>query len=95
MAKKLVGNQSKIDKNKDGKISEVDFKKDYSDLTVILEKSDSFQSKKSENNLFGILKEMLGKNTNAVSLLFFFSLLLIIPGLCIPVFSQIFIISIN
>jgi len=26
MAKKLVGNQSKIDKNKDGKISEVDFK---------------------------------------------------------------------
>lgn len=73
------------------KISEVDFKKDYSNLTVILEKSDSFQPKKSENNLFGILKEMLGKNTNAVSLLFFFSLLLIIPGLCIPVFSQIFI----
>tara|TARA_R100000322_G_scaffold112917_1_gene72433 strand:+ start:100 stop:321 length:222 start_codon:yes stop_codon:yes gene_type:complete len=26
MAKKLVGNQSKIDKNKDGKISGVDFK---------------------------------------------------------------------
>ena len=43
------------------KISEADFKKDYSNLTVILEKNESFQPKKSDSNLFRILKDMLGK----------------------------------
>ena len=73
------------------KISKDDFNKDYSGICITFTPSNSFQKIKNNNNIIEDLMSNLGSNKSTVLLMFSLSLLLIFPGLLIPIFSQIFI----
>lgn len=73
------------------KLSREEIDSAFTGIVLIFEKKDEFRKSKKESSLSAFVKERLSGQYSSVTALIAIGLLLVFPGMMIPVFSQVFI----
>lgn len=73
------------------KLSREEIDAAFTGIVLVFEKKDEFQKSKKESSLTTFVKERLAGQYSSVTALISIGLLLVFPGMMIPVFSQVFI----
>ncbi len=73
------------------KIGFADFEKSFTGIALFFEKTEEFQIRKDKNSVFSALWKRITKQKEGFRLLIFAGFLLTLPGLLIPMLSQVFV----
>jgi NHLM bacteriocin system ABC transporter peptidase/ATP-binding protein len=73
------------------KVEFSEFEKSFTGVALLFEKKESFKARKDENSVFDALIKRVGKQREGFLFLILAGFLLILPGLLIPMLSQVFV----